>query len=129
MLKRQKLYVKTNAIRWTCCFVLFLCTKGPLHAQADSTQAIPPPKRSLFDRYWQFLQPDSTRHNTYFLAAFNFMYTQQGYVSHGGRGTYLSAGLNVGRLFSKKIVLGASIELKAWKGLWPVYFSKNFVMT
>jgi hypothetical protein len=55
------------------------------------------------------------------------MYTNKGYISHGGRGTYLSGGLNVGRLFSKKIVLAITVELKAWKGLWPVYFSRNFI--
>lgn len=77
--------------------------------------------------YVNFLKRDSTQRNTYILASYNFMFTNQGNIAHGGRGGYLSAGLNVARFFSRKFVLGAVVELKAWKGLWPHYFSKDFI--
>lgn len=98
-----------------------------LCAQTDTVKVSTIPDKSFLLRYWEFLQPEEVQNTTYVIGAFNFMHTNKGYISHGGRGTYLSGGLNVGRLFSKKIVLAINLELKFWKGLWPVYFSQNFM--
>lgn len=106
---------------------LFLSTTSFLYSQTDTAKNSSTPKQSFLDRYWQFLKPDSVKNTTYLIGAYNFMYTNKGYISHGGRGTYLSGGFNVGRLFSKKIVLAITVEFKAWKGLWPVYFSPNYI--
>lgn len=84
-------------------------------------------KHKALENYVHFLKHDSLQKNTFFMLAFNYMYTNQSKIAHGGRGGYISGGVNLARLFTKKIVLGGEIELKAWKGLWPHYFTKNFI--
>ncbi len=109
--------------------ILFICLSIYSFAQQDSFPKINKwlSKHKALENYIRFLKPDSLGKNTFFMIAFNYMYTNQSAVAHGGRGGYLSGGINLARLFTKKIVLGGEIELKAWKGLWPHYFTKNFI--
>lgn len=61
------------------------------------------------------------------MPAAHFMMSENGAVTAAGRGTYLSLGINAARLFSKKFELGFHLEMKAWKGLWPVNYHSDFV--
>ncbi|MBX7095946.1 MAG: hypothetical protein K1X56_14585, partial [Flavobacteriales bacterium] len=83
--------------------------------------------QSPLKRYWEFLQHDSIQQNKFLMPAAHFMMSENGAVTAAGRGTYLSLGINAARLFSKKFELGFHIEMKVWKGLWPVNYSSDFV--
>jgi hypothetical protein len=74
----------------------------------------------------KFLRKDSTAQNTFLTGSLNFMYTINGKVIQGGRGTCFSAGINLARLFSKKIVLGFVVDMKIEKGFWPSQFSNTY---
>lgn len=85
-------------------------------------------KKSSFGKYIDFMTPDTIANNaSLFTAAYNFGFTPMGNVSHGGRGSYLSLGVNLARFFSKKHVLSLFYEMKGWKGFWPVPFQETFI--
>ena len=107
--------------------ILFLFTSKFTFGQKDSTKKTHSRTWNSIEKYVHFLEKDSVRNNTLILASYNFMFTNQGDITHGGRGTYIGLGLNVARLFTKKFVLGFNIEFKAWKGLWPSYLTNNYI--
>ncbi len=78
-------------------------------------------------RYISFLKRDSLQNNTYLTVSCNFMYSSIGKISQGGRGCYLSLGLNLARFFSKKIVLGVTFDLQPFSGLWNHKFKQNYI--
>jgi len=84
-------------------------------------------QKSKLQTYWKFLQKDSTQNNTLFTGSYGFMYSQQGKVNQAGQGFSGSLGINLARLFNKKMVLGVVAELKGFKGLWSNNYTSQFI--
>jgi hypothetical protein len=65
--------------------------------------------------YGQFLKADTAAANSYFYGGSHFTYSPlQTDFRYGG--IYGQVGFNLGRLFSKKIILGVTVDFKGWKG-------------
>jgi hypothetical protein len=65
--------------------------------------------------YKQFLESDTVAGNSYFYGGAHYAVSAiQTDFRYGG--IYGQVGFNVGRLFSKKIVLGVTVDFKGWKG-------------
>jgi hypothetical protein len=107
--------------------ILVLLVSKLTIGQSGPDNQPPSRMRSSIEKYIHFLEKDSIRNNTLILASYNFMFTNQGAITHGGRGTYVGLGINAARLFTKKIVLGFNVELKAWKGLWPSKLTSTYL--
>lgn len=84
-------------------------------------------KHRSIDNYIKFLQPDEKQKNEFFIATHSMVYTNTGKILHGGRGSYITIGLNLARFFSKKIVLGVGVDLRCWKGLWDDRFTNGYI--
>jgi hypothetical protein len=65
--------------------------------------------------YREFLKVDTSASNSYFYGGAHYVQTpiQTDFRSNG---IYGQVGFNFGRLFSKKIILGVSVDFKGWKG-------------
>jgi len=70
---------------------------------------------------------DTLKNNGYFNFSINFNYTTIGKISNGGRGICLGAGFNIGRFFSKTIIIAPYIEIKPFSGFFQHNFTKEFV--
>lgn len=78
--------------------------------------------------YWHFLKPDSIHQkNTLLTVSYGLMFSSTGMVNNGGRGLVFSGGLNLARLFSKKIILGISIDMKGVKGFWGNGYTNSYI--
>jgi len=81
-----------------------------------------------FTTYWHFLKADSIHQkNTLLTVSYGLMYSSAGKINNGGRGLVFSCGLNLARLFSKKIILGISIDVKGVKGFWDNGYTNLYV--
>ncbi len=65
--------------------------------------------------YVEFLKADTSASNSYFYGGVHYVQTpiQTDFLANG---IYCQVGFNLGRLFSKKIILGVSVDFKGWKG-------------
>lgn len=77
-------------------------------------------------RYLLFLQRSDDQKAALFIPTYNLRCSSQGAITHSGRGTHFGLALNLARFFSKKYVLAAQVEMKAWKGLWSTDFTQGF---
>ena len=77
------------------------------------------------NNYWQFLKYDSTAQNSYFFGGIHYVQTPIA-TDFRANGLYLQGGFNIARLFSKKIIIGLTLDWKGWKGINRWHPSASF---